>query len=927
MPAELDSDSWNELSSLLDEAFAIPPEDRAAWLAALKSRNALCHDQLVRLLESDADAESAGFLGTLPVVDGTGEATEPGAAGSGRIPGDRVGPYLLVRELGRGGMGTVWLAERSDGTFKRTVALKLPHLGFRDRALRERFDRERDILAALAHPNIARLYDAGVTADGQPFLALEYVAGLPITDYCNRHRLALRSRIELFLQVLDAAHYAHRNLVVHRDLKPTNVLVDDNGVAKLLDFGIAKLLESGGAPSAASDATQLGGHPMTPRYASPEQVEDGHVTTSSDVYSLGIMLYELLCGGLPYRLKHGTRVELQSAIISGDTIPPSRAAELRADSKRLARELRGDLDGVILKAIEKDPARRYPSAESFARDLTRYLRGEAVEARPASTFYRARKFVRRHRIGVGVAASVTLTVLGSLAFSIVQMRAAQRERDRAEHVSSFLVDLFKVSDPNEAKGKTVTAREILDRGVAQIDGTLRDEPLVQADLLRTMGDVYQNLGIYGSALPLLEKSLALDRNLRGSDDYETMETINDFATLLQNQGQLEKAEPLFREALERRRRVLGNDHKDTLNAENNLALTLQARGKLVEAEALFRESLAGKRRTLEADDADLLPPINNLANLLKQEGKLAEAKPYLIELLDRARKLLGEDDPHTMTAMSNLGLLLEGEGNLAEAETHLRKALDGRRRVLGNDHPQTLLSVYFLGDCIRDRGRLAEAEGYLRDGLEGLRRVLGADHPRTLAALNAVGLLRQDQGHLDEAERDLRDALERRRVKLGADHSETIESLRNVGSVLEQEGRLSEAEALDREAVERSRRTLGEDSPTTLNALSTLAGVRMEQGHAGEAEATLAAVVATARSTLPANHLVTGHALLRHGRCLTALGRFDEAERALLEASSSLTVSDTVHAGAVATALAALYDRWGKPAAATEWRKRAEPAS
>ena len=911
----LDSDNWRELSSLFDEFTGLPPGDRDPWLARLFARDASLHERLIRLLKADAGAESANFLGQLPTVERTGDLPQP-EADFLRKAGDLVGPYRLERELGRGGMGTVWLAERSDGTFKRAVALKLPHLGIRDRVFRERFDRERDILAALTHPKIARLYDAGVTADGQPFLALEYVSGVPIGDYSNEQALGLTARIELFLQVVDTIHFAHRNLVVHRDIKPSNVLVTADGSAMLLDFGIAKLLETGGGVSGASDATDLDGSPMTPRYASPEQVDDGPVTTGSDVYSLGVMLFELLSGRLPYRGDVGTRVALKAAIAAGDTLPPSRAADSKAepprglpDRKRLARALKGDLDGILLKALEKDPALRYPSAEALARDLARYVNGEPVEARPYSRIYRARKFVRRHRIGVGVAATVAVAILGSLTFAIVQLRAARRERDRAEHVSSFLVDLFKVSDPNEAKGKAVTAREILDRGVAKIDDTLKDEPLVQAELLVTMGEVYQNLGLYKSALPMLEKSLALHRRLVGSDDYETMEVINDLATLLQNQGQLDRAEELFREALERRRRVLGNAHKDTLNAMNNLALTLQLRGKLAEAEPLFRESLDGKRRTLKANDADILPPINNLAMLFKQEGKLEEAKPYMLELVEKAPKILGDDDPHVMTAISNLALLLSAEGNLAEAEPRFREALAGRRRLLGNEHPQTLMTLTFLGDCLRERGRLAEAEQCHREALEGLRRVVGPDHPRTLGALNSTGRLLQEQGKLVEAERCFREVAERRTAKLGVDHTETIESTLSLGGVLARQGKLAEAEAIDREALERSRRALGAENPTTIDAVITFGALRTAEGHADEAEPLLRGAVATLRRTFPAMKPLIGQALLSHGRCLTALGRYDEAEAALVESSKILSTSSPVHAPAAASALEELHNR------------------
>jgi serine/threonine-protein kinase len=889
---ELGPETWRELSSLLDEVFGLEPEAREAWLADLKSRNPERHEQLLRLLTADAGARSTGFL----------ELTQPAAGATDRIPGDRVGAYRLVRELGRGGMGTVWLADRSDGTFKRSLALKLPLIGIRDRGARERFDRERDILAALAHPNIARLYDAGVTADGQPFLALEYVDGAPVTDFCRERSLGVRPRIELFLQVLDAVQFAHRNLIVHRDLKPSNVLVDREGVVQLLDFGIAKLLESGGTASLASDATRLDGSPMTPRYASPEQITGAPVTTSSDVYSLGVMLFELLAGRLPYRLRHGTRAEIEAAITSGDTIPPSRAV---AGSPEVARALRGDLDAIVIKALERDPAARYPSAESLASDLTRYLRGEPMTARALTRLYRARKFVARHRVGVGLAAAVTVAILASTAFSLVEMRAAQRQRDRAEHVSSFLVSLFSVSDPSEAKGKTVTAREILDRGAAKIDA-LSDEPLVQSDLLLTMGQVYESLGLYQSALPMLARSLDIRRAQLGSDGYDTMESLNEYATLLQNEGQLDKAEPLFREALERRRRVLGPLHKDTLNAENNLALVLQSRGRLDEADALFRESLDGKRKTMAPDDSDLLPAINNLGNLLKQEGKIAEAKPYLTELVEKARTILGEDDPHTLIAVSSLALLLGAEGFPSQAEPYFRDALERRKRVIGPEHPQTYLSMYFLADCLLLLDRPKEAKPLLDEAAAGMRRVVGPDHPRTLATINEEGILAEREGRLDDAESLYRQAIEGRRRKLGPDQSETLDSMRNLGLLLLRQGRLAEADAVLADADERSTRTLAPGNPTRLSCSVWLAGLRTAQGRAAEALPAIEGTLASARKLLPSTNSVIGSALFVDGRCLAALGRTAEARAAFDEAASILRQAYPAHAKEVEEASAAL---------------------
>jgi serine/threonine-protein kinase len=426
------------LSRLLDDALELPREARDTWLESLPGAHAALRDTLRTMLRAHAHAETRDFLNTVPKLDGT---AAPGTRldGPSLAPGTAIGPYIIEEEIGRGGMGAVWRARRADGVLKRSVALKLPHAGACGRELIDRFARERDILSALAHPHIARLYDAGFDAGGQPYLALEYVPGQTLTEYCDNRRLDVRSRLELFQQVLSAVQYALTHLVVHRDIKPSNVIVGDDGHAMLLDFGIAKLLAVD--PPDDTGSTQLHAA-LTPDYASPEQVRREPVTPASDIYSLGVLLFELLAGARPYRLARGTRAELEEAVLRADVPRPSRsirseaAAAARATTaKGLSRALRGDLDTIILKAMRKEPMERYATASAFLQDIERYLRGQPVLARPARNGYRLRKFVARHLLPVAAGSVALVIVMGSVAVALYEAQVAASERERALELS------------------------------------------------------------------------------------------------------------------------------------------------------------------------------------------------------------------------------------------------------------------------------------------------------------------------------------------------------------------------------------------------------------------------------------------------------------------------------------------------------------
>jgi eukaryotic-like serine/threonine-protein kinase len=564
---------WFSLSRLLDEALALPESERQAWLEALPVTPNGLGPTLRELLGRHAAAETDDFLKTLPRLG------VPVAADtvSGLREGVVVGPYRLLRELGRGGMGTVWMAERIDGTLKRTVALKLPHSGLPVAQLAERFARERDILAALVHPHIARLYDAGVAADGQPFLALEYVEGQPIGIYCDARHLDVPSRLLLFLQVLSAVQYAHAHLVVHRDLKPSNVLVTDDGQVRLLDFGIAKLIAEGAANE--SELTQAAGVLLTPDYASPEQISGAALTIATDIYSLGVILYELVTGERPYRLKRGSRAALEEAILEAEAARPSAAckdlakAELRGLAPaKLEKILRGDLDTIVLKALKKSPVERYPSVTAFADDIRRYLSHETVSARPDSLGYRAAKFVRRNRLAVGLSGVAVVAMVAGLGGTITQTQRAtrqaaigQEQRDRADLQARVAneqrdfalrqlsraeavndLNAFLLSDAAPS-GKPFTAGELLARAEAVIERQHDESDANRAEMLVAVGRLHQRMDHDAEARRLLERAYDMSRKL--ADRSTLARAACALASAISPLGERERAESLLHEAL------------------------------------------------------------------------------------------------------------------------------------------------------------------------------------------------------------------------------------------------------------------------------------------------------------------------------------------------------------------------------------------
>jgi eukaryotic-like serine/threonine-protein kinase len=730
-----------------------------------------------------------------------------------------IGPYTLIRKLGEGGMGQVWLAEQSI-PLKRQVAIKILRAGFSSPSLLQRFLAERQSLASMNHPAIAKVFDAGATPDGQPYLVMEYVPGVAITTYCNQKRLKVRERLEIFKKVCEGVQHAHQKAIIHRDLKPANILVeeiDGRATPRIIDFGVAKSL--GVQHDGETMFTRVGAYVGTPGFMSPEQADpsQGDVDTRTDVYSLGVVLYVLLTDSLPFDLEKWNRGPLKEAIRElreDDPERPSSKISSRPDSQKslsktrntpapqLIAQLKGDLDWITMKALEKDRSRRYGTPSEFAADVARYLQNQPVLARPASTTYRLGKYAARHRVAVSVSAGFFLLLVAFAINQALQLRRITRERDRADRVSEFMTSMFKVSDPSEARGNSVTAREILDKSSGDIVKSLEQDPELRARMMFLMGTVYQSLGLYAKAQALLEKALETDRGEFGPDNEQTIRTMSALAGVLVLQGHYPEAERLSRESAARARGARGLRNADTLRAMYNLEVILYAEGKYTEADPLAREVLETSRSLRGPQTPDTINYISGLAAAENALGRYPEAEKLFREAIELNKKTLGFDHPSTIHSMNNLALTLSAAGHSDEAEKIARQVLDTERRVLGPEHPETLSAASNLSNYISEQGRYAEAAKLQREILEIQRRVFGPDHPEPLRTADNLANSLAELGQYAEAEKLEKDTLERLHRTVGDHDPFTANATYDLACIYALQGRREEALAYLRQAIE-----------------------------------------------------------------------------------------------------------------------------
>ena len=825
----MDSARWDRVQAIFHDAVALPPEERPGFVAAAAGAD---HELAADVLSAiDADEQR------LSLLDG-GVARVAGSILEGaRTTIEQIGPYRLVKVLGEGGMGTVFLAERVD--LETTAAIKILRDAWLSPSRRRRFATEQRTLAALNHPGIARLFDAGVLEDGTPWIVMEYVDGQTITDYCRPRTLSTDDTLRLFRAVCDAVQYAHRHLIVHRDLKPSNILVTAEGAVKLLDFGIAKQLTD---IDSDVDVTRTGMRAMTPAYAAPEQLRGEPIGVHTDVFSLGVVLYELLTGRRPFEFSGRTSADAVSAILEQGAARPS--------GSRTAT----DLDVLVLTALQADPGRRYGSVEAFIRDLEHYRQGEALDARADSLPYRAGKFARRHWRPLAVTAAMLALVIALVAFYTIRLAdardAAVLQANRAQRSQELLLGMFTGGDDTAAPSEDLRVLELLDRGVQEAD-TLRGEPTVRADMHATLGTIYRRLGDFTKANALLTTALDERQKIAGAASAEAADALIRLALLRSDQAQLDEAERLARQGVETLERLNPPDVAATAKGYTALGEVLIERGHYPEAIQALEQSIRLQAR-LGEESADHALALRQLVNANFYAGKFDVADETGRRALAMTRNVSGERHALVAEDLINLGAIQSERGKYEDAERYYRDALVITEGWFGKDHYQTASNLTMLGRSLVYQQRFDEAVTLLQRALGIQERVFGADHPRVASVVNDLGHIALSRARYDEAEA----AFERMRdiyVKVhDGKHYLIATATSNLASVFSARKDYRRAEPLFRGAVRMYIDTQGADHLNTGIARLKLGRTLLRQGRYVEAEAeTLAGYAIVSRQATP----------------------------------------------------------------------------
>jgi serine/threonine-protein kinase len=867
---------WLRLAPVLDELLEMEPDARDVRLQQLERESPELAAEVQRLLA--LDTARPDFLST-PVYH---------ASICVSLPGALLGPYRLLKMIGEGGMGQVWLAERADGLFERRAALKLLRPGFADTGLRSRFDRERQILAKLAHEHIARFLDAGFGDDGQPYLALEYVEGQSITAYAAQRKLTVVQRLALFLQVCSAVSHAHASLVVHRDLKPSNILVTPAGAVRLLDFGIAKLLDAPGREG--TETTRAGSRAFTLHYAAPEQIRGDAVTATTDVYSLGVVLYELLTGCKPYRLRRDTDAEWEEAILNSDPTRPSSMARSRDDhltrsERKLARTLSGDLDNIVLKALHKAPEDRYLSVEALASDLRRYLAGRPVSARPHSLDYKLRKYVQRNALQIGLGLLIISVLGGALYMTLSQKREAQAEAQRAQAMHDFVIGLFEQAGKEAGPSNSVDVRHLLDAGVRRSNILFARQPIVRAELLKLIARMHLQLGDYSETIAVLDQQASA---LPAASESVRVESL-----MLRGDALRQLGEPL-------RCRALLLAHEDELTVRNEETRRLDADYQSVlgrceralqhvnSARLHFRRALAIRKK--QGNAAAEAESLVDLAMLESDTGHNAAALAGLRDALQRVSAAHGEQGPLAISIWQGLGTLYRELGHSADAENAYRTSYRLAAGLYGGGHPATIDAERGLAAIYVDQGKLDLAEPLFVQAEQQLTRLLGPNHPDLGSMSNSLGIIAWERGDLATAESRLRRALQ-----LWAESPRLPGGLFNLAMVLHNAGRDGEAEPLARQALTMRERQFGATHGLVGTSLRLLGEIKLAEHDIPAAEPLLQHAFDILRSDYGPTHAATGEAELAIARLRVAQLRLADAQTILAGILHDFAPNDAEH--------------------------------
>ncbi len=918
---------WEKIQSLFDKALELNSSERENFLKKECGDDSDLFNEVISLLSADEKQHSI-FSGSvadyIPVDDAT-------------LDGKVFGNYRAIKQIGTGGMGSVYLAERADGQFEQKVALKIVKPGMNSSEIIARFEEERQILARLQHPNIARLLDGGMSEMGLPYFTMEYVEGKPITEYCDENNLTIEQRLDLFKKVCDAVLYAHQNLVIHRDIKPSNILVEEDGTVKLLDFGIAKVFEE---DEDQKFVTRTGMRVMTPEYASPEQVRGEPVSTATDIYSLGLILYQLLTGCPPYEVHSTSALEMERIICLTEPQKPSTmitkisssgagteqktspdfiSRKRKTTIPKLKKRISGDLDNICLMAIRKEPERRYSSIAQFITDIDNHLTGLPITARKSTAGYRTRKFIQRHKVGVVITAIAVIVIALVTTFYTIQLAEerdkAQLEAEKAKNVSEFLASIFQVSDPEQSKGETITARELLDNGVKRIENELSDQPEVLANMLGVTGNVYKSLGLYNNALLLLQKSYFINDSLLGDDSPETVKSLNDLASLNFALGEYESAIEKFSEALTKRKSIYGEESLEASESMNDLAMVLREQGDYDQSEKLLNESLSIRKKLLSSKSPEVAQSINNLGLLKEDMGELDEAKELLEESLQIKEKIYGKVHPSYSETIGNLAFLLQQLGEYEKASKLFKETLQIDKQLYGEIHPSISTDLYNIASNTALMGDLNSAEKLYTDVLELDKKLLGEEHPYIALDLNNLAGILSDKGDYSKAEILYKESLALNRKIYGNEHPEVATSMSNLGVMYNRWGKYSKAEPLLKDALAMRIKLLGENHPNVVTSLNIYAALLASEGRYKEAVEQYRKSLALRIKMLGEDHPHTANAFLGLGNALIETNNFEEAEEKInrgLEAYRKKLPADHWNISYAESMLGKCYLREGK---------------
>lgn len=894
---------WKQIETILDTALILSGRERTTYInTACKGDDELI-EEVYEMLRAIEESEQTDFLES--VSDDNKQLFKDFSrlTQDEDIIGIRVGVFEITEKIGAGGMGSVFKARRVDGQFSQVVAIKMLQKGLRTEDTLRRFRMEQEILASLKHPNIAQLFDGGITDNGTPYLVMEYVDGLPVDEYCNQHKKTIDERIELFKNVCSAVQFAHANLVIHRDLKAQNIYVTDDGQVKVLDFGIAKLLDPNLTEQTLVE-TQPGQKFWTPQYAAPEQVNGDNITTAVDIYALGVLLHKLLTDSYPLHLANKSIAEVQKIIIETAPLPPSsspglseKTAELRLTSlASLKKILAGDLDALVLKSVRKEPEYRYASVNQLIEELDRFTNGLPLLARQDTISYRIGKFYRRNKTAIRMSfLAGLLFIAGSIyyTFRITQEKEiAQSEAKKAQEITEFLKDIFQSSNPDQAQGETITAKQLLMNGAEKISG-ITDQPEIKAELLETLGDINYSLSLYEEADVLFKEALLIKRNIYGEFHPSTAGTLYQMALNKENLGQYDTTGVLLNESLEIRRKLFGDYDHEAIKISNSLSYLYKLQGELDKAENLIDEGLNKLHESAETDSFELAEAYYLKASILTDKGEYEQALKTQEEALELATKLYSPPHPDILKNLSNLARNHQKVGQYSKAESYFLESLAMDKELYDEEHLSTAIIKNNLAGVYKETGELVKADSLYLQALENLKNVLGSEHPYVASNLYNYAGLKRKMGKFNEAEELYLETIQLDTNLLGPDHPNIALDYDGLGRTQMDNGEYREAYNSLSHALSIQENAYNNSThPNILSTKIALATLLVNLNDLEKSEQLLREVLKAKEKTYGQNHPETTQTIEQLSSVLSKRGAFQQADSLMNLVSSDQSIEE-----------------------------------